>query len=443
MLKRLSEYFDAGELEKLARQTKFTQRKSKLSGGEFLNALMFVHQQGKDLSLLDICGDLYEQCGIKIRKQSLQDRFNDKAVKFMKAVLSKILSDQLKCIDKKKDKDLSSFGRIRIKDSTRFKLPDSYAGIYQGHGKNSGTAQSQISIQYEYDLLSGNTMDLRLTPGKRNDQTDSKKNTHKIAENDLFIRDLGYATLDFMSRIIAGGAYFLNRLNPMTKAYYADNPEKEVDFAHCYKRMKKYGLDFLEYDVVLGKDKIPSRLIIYPVDKKTYEKRIRKIQKYARRKGHKVSEEYKTRAKMTIYVTNVGRERIAADRIKDIYGLRWQIELTFKIWKSQGKINQIKEMKIHRFRAQLLAKLIWLLIHKQIFSYLTGWINYCLPDKTPSIWKYYKHAYRINATVRKIIFNAEKLSPLLLKLMDVTSQLFLLETKKGKQSHYESLMTLN
>ena len=404
---------------------------------------MFVHQQGKDLSLLDICGDLYDQFGLQIKKQSLNDRFTNKAVVFLKAVLSRLLLYQFKTIDKGKSKFLSSFSRIRIKDSTRFILPASYAKIYQGHGGEPGINESMISIQYEYDLLSGNAMDLRLTTGRRNDQTDSKENTHDITKNDLFIRDLGYVTLEYLSRIINAGAYYLNRLNPRAKAYYADNPDKELDFAKCYKQLKKHDLAYMEYNVVLGKDKIPSRLIIYPVGKKTYEKRIRKVHRYAKSKGHKVSDEYKTRAKMTAYITNVSQNKIAANKVKEVYGLRWQIELTFKIWKSQAKVSQIKEMKIYRFESQLITKLIWLLIHKQILSYLTGWINYSCPGKTSSIWKYYKHAYRINNAIRNITFKPEQLKPLLLKLMNIVCKQFLLETKKGKQSHYEALMFLN
>ncbi len=76
-----------------------------------------------------------------------------------------------------------------------------------------------ISIQYEYDLLSGQAMDLRLTSGTINDQRDAKDNTHDIVENDLFIRDLGYATIPYMKHIKSNKAFFLNRLSPQTKVY--------------------------------------------------------------------------------------------------------------------------------------------------------------------------------------------------------------------------------
>ncbi len=256
---------DKESIEELARESKFIQRKSKLDAVSFLNSLMFSHQQGKDLSLLDICGDLYDQHHLRIRKQSIDERFTPEAVAFIKAVLSRILERQNR---------LTSKNQIL----SRFSLQASYATIYTGHGGATHNSASMISIQYEYGLLSGNTMDLRLTTGVRNDQRDAKENTHQICEKDLFLRDLGCATLSYMHQIIKNNAYFLNRLNPQYTTYFVSNPKEKVDFEKCRKKMKRHKLPYLEYKVIVGKkSKIPCRLIIYPVDKSTYDKRIRKI----------------------------------------------------------------------------------------------------------------------------------------------------------------------
>jgi len=402
---------------------------------------MFVHQQGKDLSLLDICGDLSVHFGIQITKQSIQDRFNEQSVAFMEAVLARLLQHQFKAIDK--GENLLGFNRVRVKDSTRFSLPPAYAQIYKGHGGVRQNSKSMISIQYEYDLLSGDAMDLRLTTGIRNDQLDSKENTHDIAKNDLLIRDLGYATLGYLLQIIEREAYFLNRLSPKTTVYYASKPEKEVDFKKCHKLIKKHKLSYLEYKVLIGKTaQIPSRLIIYPVDQATYDKRISKTHKHAKSKGLQVSDAFKIRSKLTLFITNAEENRLPIGNIRRIYGLRWQIELTFKIWKSQAKVHQVKEMKIHRFQCQLIAKLIWLLVHWKIFKYLTEWVNYSYLGKSASIWKYFKHAYRINNLVRQIMTIPDKLLSLLQNLTKVACSLILLETKKGKISHYDALMSL-
>ena len=209
-----------------------------LSVFEFINVLMFTHYQGRMLSLLDLTGDLYEQFGIKLTKQSWQERFNHKAVYMMKLVLSDALNQQIK--HQRQRKHFTRFNRVRIKDSTRFALPEQYARDYQGYGGATPNSKSMITIQYEYDLISGQNMDFRLTSGLCNDQADSRQHTNDIKENDLFIRDLGYSTIGYLQTVANNKAYFLNRLSPQTEVYYANNASESVDFRKCLKKIKKY-----------------------------------------------------------------------------------------------------------------------------------------------------------------------------------------------------------
>lgn len=435
--------FDEVLITQLAKTTRFIQRKSKLKSIDFLKTLMFIYHQGKACSLLELCGDLYHSCGLHIRKQSIQARFNERAVCFLKAVLSNLLKEEIPAM--KSVGTLTGFNRVRIKDSTRFALPDSYASVYQGHGGATHNSESMISIQYEYDLLSAKTLDLNMTSGTRNDQRDAKESTHDIQKNDLFLRDLGYATLNFMKQVIKGKAYFLNRLYPQINVYrQVDGQLEPLGFKACYRHMKKHHLPFLEYEVLLGKkEKIPARLVIYMAGQATYEKRLRKTSKHARSKGHQVSEDYKAQARLTTYITNTEKEKISAQIMAKVYGLRWQIELIFKIWKSQAHINQVKAMKIHRFECQLLARLIWLMLHCKLFRHVADWLNSTTKDKTASSWKYYKHAHTLNFAIREAINEPDQLKEILLRLIDRANSSFLLEKKKEKHTHYHVLMMLN
>jgi len=371
----------------------------------------------------------------------MQERFNERAVAFMKSILSTLLENQLKSTVK--EESLSFFNRVRVKDSTRFTLPPSYASIYQGQCGAVANSESMISIQYEYDLLSSSTLDLRLTTGTRNDQLDAKENTHDIAENDLFIRDLGYSTLGYLRQIVNGKAYFLNRLHPQTTVYNTAKNNEVIDFSKCQKKIKKHNLSFLEYNAVIGRDaQVPCRLIIYPVDRDTYEKRMRKTTKHAKSHGHQVSDDFKTKAQLTLYITNVSENKLPAQVIKKTYSLRWQIELFFKIWKSQASIDRVKEMKLHRFECQLIAKLLWLIIHWKIFCYLLDHVNQNQRKKSCSMWKYYKHAFRLNTMVRDIITKPNKLITMLHDLAYIAVNQFNLEEKNGKTAHYKTLTTL-
>jgi len=431
---------DKKSVDELARETKFVQRKSPLDGSSFLNTLMFSSHQGNDLSLRDIAADMMFENGVSISKQSIDGRFNQYAVGFLTEVLSKTLENQLA---NPIPDQLTYFKRVRIKDSTRFALPAAYKEKYTGHGGATHNSESMISIQYEYDLLSGNAMDLRLTSGVINDQKDARDNTHDIAEKDLFIRDLGYATIPYMKQIQGNNAFFLNRVSPQTKVYHANEPDRELDLVACQKKIKKYNLPYLEYKVLLGKKaKLLCRLIVYPVDQSSYDNRIRKVAKQSKSCGHKVSEKYKTRAWLTLYITNADEKALPTAIIKRIYGLRWQIELIFKVWKSQGKIAQVKEMKLYRFECQLLAKLIWLIFHMKLYNYLALIINKEYTKKTVSIWKYYKCVYVTNHLTRKIISNPNNVASLMELFVFAAKNLLLLERKKGKPTHYESLLCL-
>ncbi len=108
----LVHFFDRKTIYDLARATKFNQRKSKLCAVNFLTTLMFVHQQGKDLSLLDICGEFQTQHGLQLRRQSIQERFNERTVAFMKSMLCKLIENQLNITGK--EERLSFFNRVRI-----------------------------------------------------------------------------------------------------------------------------------------------------------------------------------------------------------------------------------------------------------------------------------------------------------------------------------------
>jgi hypothetical protein len=300
-----------------------------------------------------------------------------------------------------------------------------------------------ITIQYEYDLISGQNIDFRLTSGLCNDQNDSKEHTSDIKENDLFIRDLGYSTIRYLQKVANHKAYFLNRLSPQTEVYYANNPSESLNFQQCLKKLKKYNLSHLEYDVLVGKKAhIPCRIVISPVDVSTYEKRVRKTQKQAKSYGHQVSDGFKARAHLNLFITNVPKGWMPTEQVRSTYGLRWQIELIFKVWKSQAKINDIKEVKIQRFECQLIGKIIWLLLNWRIYYWLLGWIHEKHPGQSCSIWKFYKYAFRISSHLRVAIRSSTKANLLITRLKQIAKHQFLLETKKGKQSHYQTFALL-
>jgi len=255
-------------LEALARKHKFVQRKSALDASKFVDMLMFSNAPASQLSLEDLANDFCEQHGITISKQGLHERFNDFFVEFMGALLKEQLSRQLRCVQT--SEVYKHFKRIRIKDSTRYSVPKEYASVYKEQG-GIGTP-AQISIQYEYDILSGQAIEMELTSACRNDQQDSRETLNSIEKGDLLIRDLAYASQAYIERISSKEAFYLNRLNPKWKVF--DSKGTPIDFTKILKKLKKYSLPLMELEIFIpiNKKTLSSRLIVSRVNDQTCDK---------------------------------------------------------------------------------------------------------------------------------------------------------------------------
>jgi hypothetical protein len=388
---------------------------------------MFANQSSGHGSLEDLANDFFEQQGISISKQAIQERFNDQAVLFMQTLLKEQLSRQLPVLEKGGVYEL--FNRIRIKDSTRFSLPKKYAAVFKGHGGIGGPAQ--ISIQYEFDILNNKVLALDLTSACVNDQQDSKDTLHTIKKNDLLIRDLGYSTQGYIKHITDAEAFYINRLNPLWKVY--DLKNRPIDFVKVSRKIKRYSLPFVDMDILIRieKEMVPSRLIISSVDEKTYRQRIKKAKKKSTSLGYTMTDQYKVSASLNLFITNIAPTQLTAEAIKTLYRLRWQIELIFKVWKSQANIDKIKPVKIQRFQCELIARLIWLLLHWQALRIIQH-----LVKVRCSFWKFYKVAFRLSAQLRQAFQGQKPVQEWFEKLIQLASRKYRTEVKKGKTDSF-------
>ena len=331
-----------------------------MSPAIFFDLLFYTVSHTEQCSLSYMVSVLSSEFGIHIKKQSLHERFTEKSVVYVKLVLSEVLSEQFASLYS--NALLPDFMRIRIKDSTKFKVPSSLSANY----KSCGGGDASISIQYEYDLKSGKIIDLNITSGNRNDRTDAEETSADVASGDLMIRDLGYFSTKVLEKWMKEGAFFLSRLDCSTLVY--DDAGNKVSFGHIFRSMKKNGMTEKEICVYIGeKRRVPVRLILQLVPEQVYEKRIREKTQKSKGQGRgQLKEETKIRCRLNLFITNVDETILPGKQIFPLYRLRWQIELHFKVWKSVFKINTLHQMKEHRYITLLYIKLILLMINLQI-----------------------------------------------------------------------------
>jgi len=107
------------------------------------------------------------------------------------------------------------------------------------------------------------------------------------------------------------------------------------------------------------------------VPEEVAKERRRKIRANATRRGKTPSKSQFSLANWTVLITSVPKEILTLDEAFVLLRIRWQIELLFKLWKNNGKIDDWRSEKPYRILCEFYAKLLAMLIQHWIL--LTCW----------------------------------------------------------------------
>jgi hypothetical protein len=402
---------------------------------------MFNEYDNGAVSLNDHSVDIRMRHDIQITKQSLDERFNEGSV----AMGKELVED---CIRKQIPADfrmacLSPFTSVDIKDSTRYQLPAILKDNYPGSG--GAASPAGVHIQFEFDLKTGKINTIKTTDAKYQDVTDARESIADVKEGSLIIRDLGYFSSKVLQDIaIERKAYYISKLRPAIKIYTLQKQKyKELNLLKEYKDLKRTSQPVKELIVYIGdKHKVKTRLMLELMPEDQVKERMRKIRKEAKKKGRTVSKGYQLYASLGMFVTNVPEEWLAADHIRSLYRLRWQIELRFKCWKGLCRIHAIKKMKVHRFETYLYACLLYILINWEIsMALVAGYRN--TQQILLSVFKCFKALKQCRDLLRVALFtSSEKLVEYFEKIQRIDPRNLVLEKRKGHLS-LEEIIALN
>jgi len=135
------------------------------------------------------------------------------------------------------------FNQIRITDSSAFKLPKAFQDHYKGTGGNQ--TASGIKIQLEYNLNTGEFLNMDVFDGTYNDATYLSKIQKNIQPKDLFLKDLGYFKIDDFKIIQEKEAYYLSRLKTNIIVYVKNK------YIETFKNGKpKKGKEYIQLNIL-------------------------------------------------------------------------------------------------------------------------------------------------------------------------------------------------
>ena len=184
----------------------------------------------------------------------------------------------------------------------------------------------------------------------------------------MWLRDLGYSSLKEYSKLNIDGVYHLSKVKSSYGLY--DEEGKRWDLVDFLEKYCKTDTDRLDRKIYLGfNERYECRILAIRVPNSVAEVRRGKLKSEAKKKGKKVSERSLRLASWTVLCTNVPYELLTLAEAMTLIRIRWQIELLFKLWKSEGHIDESRSESSWRVLC-VYAKLIGMVIHHWIM--LTG-----------------------------------------------------------------------
>jgi hypothetical protein len=112
---------------------------------------------------------------------------------------------------------------------------------------------------------------------------------------------------------------------------------------------------------------LPARLLAVRVPLAVADERRRRLRAIARKKGRTVRARRLALAAWTMVVTNVPSERLPVREALVLGRARWQIELLFKLWKSQGRVDASRSLKPWRILCEVYAKRLAMVVQHGLF----------------------------------------------------------------------------
>jgi len=270
-------------------------------------------------TIADILRAFVAQHGENVEYKPFHNQLRKKGFpEFMRELVIELLSRTvIRVLKAKRRGPLSSFRRVIIQDGSSFAVKDQLKEVFPGRFKK--TSPAAVELHATYELFGESMTRVSLTADKDSEQLELP--AAEELKGDLFLGDRGYLNLKYGAAVDKAGGYFIIRgkrsLNPEITAATGESGRNLKRFID--KRLKDTSgfskSSLSDLDVCWGKvngNELCLRIIVFWSPKE-------KCHQYL--------------------VTNLDREKYSARQILEMYGLRWQIELVFKEWKSYANLH--------------------------------------------------------------------------------------------------------
>lgn len=349
--------FNQDALHNLAKSTGFIKR----TGGEitaiaFIYTLSFGFFGNGQIALIFLTASLSNIFKIFVTPQALSKRINSKAgVDFLKKTLQELMRAQLKVrLKNTLSKTFYMFLSINLEDSSQVSLNEMLTPHFMGSG--GGASKSSLKLNFIYDIANLVVWGIKITSGVVSDQANAVELLKYVTLGSLNIRDLGYFVISALKKIETAGAFYLSRLSITTNVYFNKNDTQPLNILEFLEKQMKNGNKSMSLDVFIGKnERFKTRLVAELVPK--IVSRQRKA-RYKKENKIEPSAYYTEWCGFSIFITNIPATMFSGAMIIELYKIRWQVELTFKNFKSNIELDVLRGTNKHRIESLVYGRLI-------------------------------------------------------------------------------------
>ena len=343
--------------------TGLVKRNRKLTGSVLTQILVFGWLEHPEASYQQLT-ETAALLGIEVSRQALEQRLTPKTAELLKITLDAAITEVLEVASPPQALDLlQQFTGVYVQDSTWVSLPDALHEMWQGHPKKSHPKKAGLKLHLRFDVLTGGFQHFQLTDGMTADSTAAKA-SEPLPQGSLQLADLAYFSLGAFEKLTENGVYWISRLK--ANSYLADENGERLSLEKMLKETEAEST-FIRKRIRIGKKKqLPAYLIAQRLSEAEANKRRRSIRYRAKRKAQTPSKTLLRLAGWNLYITNIEEHRLTPKQIGAIVGIRWQIELMFKGFKSTGKLTVSRSQKPYRILSEIYAKLIAFLIQHAV-----------------------------------------------------------------------------
>jgi len=342
---------------------------------------------------------------VHVRNQAIEERFGEAST----ALLRQLLEEAAGQLLQGQAVETSLFehfpGGVFLQDGTVITLPNELETTWEGCGGGPYASHSAVRIQARWEMRCGGLHGLWLQDSKQSERQGPAMQ-EPYPEHSLRIMDTAYLAYADMRAASQNQEYWITGVK--ADMLFADEHGRWwnlTDWLHSLPQDQQVA----DVWVRAGKqEQVPVRLIAVRLPKEVIERRKKRangsverrprskgVQQCGRRskkgpgrqprkrarKHNKVSASKQRQLDWLLVLTNVDGSVLTAWQVVALMRLRWQIELLWKLWKQEGKIDTWRSNKPQRILTELYAKLLSLVIEHWIT------LDGCWSDPRRSLFK--------------------------------------------------------